>query len=122
MYVILLSILAYIIYKSSKKELEADENPVDRLLATAASIWNRFEEEKKRIQAGARRKQAYQSNKPKPMTKDEARSILDIGKDASKDEVSQAFRRLMMSNHPDKGGSRYLAGKIIEARDVLLDE
>ena len=36
------------------------------------------------------------------------------------DKVKEAHKRVMVANHPDAGGSHYLASKINEAKDVLL--
>ncbi|CDR48039.1 CYFA0S44e00100g1_1 [Cyberlindnera fabianii] len=57
------------------------------------------------------------------MTEREALSVLGITPDhimkLTKEELKMKHRKLMMSNHPDRGGSAYLAMKINEARDIL---
>ena len=54
------------------------------------------------------------------MTLEEAREILGLGPDPSRDEIIAAHRRLMLKVHPDKGGSNYLAQQLNEAKRVLL--
>jgi hypothetical protein len=54
------------------------------------------------------------------MSKEEARQILGVDPNATKADVQEAYKRLMLRNHPDGGGTDYLASKINQARDVLL--
>ena len=53
------------------------------------------------------------------MDKSEALKILGCKLDADEKEINQKYRSLMISNHPDKGGSPYVANKINEAKDLL---
>lgn len=52
----------------------------------------------------------------------EALNVLKLPSNASKEQIQQAHKKLMRKNHPDLGGSKFLATKINVARDVLLDE
>jgi len=65
-----------------------------------------------------------QSAPPSPpavrMDRAEALSVLGLGPEASADQIKAAHKRLQRANHPDTGGTNYLAGKINQARDVLL--
>ncbi|MCE2927859.1 MAG: DnaJ domain-containing protein [Rickettsiales bacterium] len=61
-----------------------------------------------------------QAHSSSAMTREEAALILGIPPRATSEQVKEAHRRLITKNHPDTGGSDYLAAKINQARDVLL--
>ena len=57
------------------------------------------------------------------MTRKEALKILNIPNQLGaldKDLVRQHHRQLLLRNHPDRGGSTFIATKINEAKEALL--
>ena len=54
------------------------------------------------------------------MTREEAALILGLEANAGSQQIQDAHRRLIQKNHPDLGGTDYLAAKINQARDILL--
>ena len=54
------------------------------------------------------------------MSVERALNVLGLEPGASEDEIRAAHRRLMKKNHPDQGGSDFLARQINEAKDFLL--
>ena len=56
------------------------------------------------------------------MSRDEALSVLGLKADATGEDIKNAHRRLMKDFHPDRGGSDYLAAKINQAKDILLQD
>ncbi|KAI9121950.1 hypothetical protein K1719_006639 [Acacia pycnantha] len=62
----------------------------------------------------------YEGGFQPTMTRREAALILGVRERIPTDKIKEAHRRVMVANHPDAGGSHYLASKINEAKDVLL--
>ncbi|HEX7886957.1 MAG TPA: DnaJ domain-containing protein [Phenylobacterium sp.] len=54
------------------------------------------------------------------MSDAEARRILGVGADATREQIQAAYTRLMRAVHPDKGGTAGLAAQLNAARDRLL--
>ncbi|AQQ67805.1 J domain-containing protein [Microbulbifer agarilyticus] len=54
------------------------------------------------------------------LTLAEARKILSVPANASREEIIGAHRKLIQKFHPDRGGSDYLASRINAAKALLL--
>lgn len=74
--------------------------------------------------AASARKVPAQSRPAAPasssMSADEARRILGVAANASREDIQAAYARLMRAVHPDKGGTAGLAAQLNAARDTLL--
>ncbi|PGH08417.1 mitochondrial import inner membrane translocase subunit tim14 [Blastomyces parvus] len=54
------------------------------------------------------------------MNRREASLILELSeRNMNKDKIRTHHRRLMLLNHPDRGGSPYIASKVNEAKELL---
>jgi hypothetical protein len=49
-----------------------------------------------------------------------ALEILDLKEGASREQIEAAYKRMMIKNHPDAGGSNYIAKQLNAAREALL--
>lgn len=70
--------------------------------------------------AAPRFPRAFAGGFEQEMTRQEALLVLGLREGAGKDAVRAAHRRLMRLNHPDNGGSTFVATKVNEAKDQLL--
>lgn len=70
--------------------------------------------------AGPKMRQFYKGGFLPEMTKREAAQILGVRESATEQKVREAHRKIMIANHPDAGGSSYVATKINAAKEMLL--
>ncbi|KAI8808117.1 DnaJ domain-containing protein [Cladochytrium replicatum] len=61
----------------------------------------------------------YRGGFESQMNRREAALILGLRENAPRDKIKEAHRRIMLLNHPDRGGSPYVASKINEAKDMM---
>ncbi len=73
-----------------------------------------------RVHGAARSAGAGEAPPGGAMTRDQALEILGLGPGATEREIREAHRRLLRANHPDRGGSTFIAAQINQAKDVLL--
>ncbi|KAL7269845.1 mitochondrial import inner membrane translocase subunit TIM14 [Rhizina undulata] len=65
-------------------------------------------------------KQFYKGGFEPRMNRREAALILQLSeRNLTKPTIRKRHRELMLLNHPDRGGSPYLAGKVNEAKEFL---
>ncbi|EED92609.1 dnaj-like protein, partial [Thalassiosira pseudonana CCMP1335] len=62
----------------------------------------------------------YEGGFEEQMTRKEAALILGVRESSTPKRIKEAHRKLLILNHPDTGGSTYIAGKINEAKELLL--
>ncbi|MGN0921513.1 MAG: hypothetical protein ACI4NJ_07320 [Cellvibrio sp.] len=67
-------------------------------------------------------KAAPEESKSSSMSLDEARAILGVSLNASREDIESVYKTLMQKLHPDRGGNDYLAAQLNRARDRLLEE
>lgn len=69
-------------------------------------------------------REQYQSGagNTEAMSRAEALEVLGLDADAGESEIIDAHRKLMARVHPDRGGVDWMAVKLNQARDVLLNK
>ena len=81
---------------------------------------NRFRQQYTQNNTRQSGQQATGRTNPGKMTTAEAREILGVKPDASREEIIRAHKRMMQKVHPDRGGTDYLAAQLNQAKDTLL--
>ncbi|KAF7728953.1 hypothetical protein EC973_005348 [Apophysomyces ossiformis] len=88
--------------------------------ATAGRLGLRAFQEWQKMPKTPRMSKFYKGGFEAKMSKREAALILGLREaQATKSKIKEAHRRIMLLNHPDRGGSPYLATKINEAKEFL---
>lgn len=80
---------------------------------------NTFKQQLEQLPSGAAFSKYYKGGFEPKMSKREAGLILGVSPAASKAKLKEAHKRIMLLNHPDRGGSPYIAAKVNEAKDYL---
>lgn len=62
----------------------------------------------------------YEGGFDEKMTRREAALILGVRESSSATRIKNAHRKILILNHPDTGGSTYIASKLNEAKELLL--
>ena len=65
-------------------------------------------------------KNFYEGGFEEKMTRREAALILGVRENTAEARIKESHRRILLLNHPDRGGSPYIAAKINLAKDLLI--
>ena len=94
--------------------------PLIRYIPLLRTLYARYRER----QNGANTQGGQRTSSPPEgeMKLKEAYEILGLKPGATREEIKAAHRALMQKNHPDRGGSAWMAKQLNAARDRLLSE
>ena len=107
---------------SFTKESYAEKEPhkTDAKADTTTTAKTNNDKSEKSFFDGWFEKTYYEGGFEDKMSRREAALILGVRESSSAERIKEAHRRILLLNHPDRGGSAYMAAKINEAKDLLL--
>ena len=111
-----LVICAALFYLAITGRLPAALGLLAALWPFVMGLWN----QRRKSKHGDRHTKQRTESATGPMTRREALEILDLEEGAGEEAIRAAYKRLVKKVHPDQEGSRWMAAKLNQARDVLL--
>jgi len=92
-------------------------SPVDEFMGEVYQMWGG---DWKKAKATFFAKNFYDGGFEDKMTRREAALILGVRENTAEQRIKESHRRILLLNHPDRGGSPYVAAKINLAKDLLI--
>jgi len=109
--------------QAKQTEKDKDGNPVaapsflDEVMGEIYQLWGG---DWKKAKANFFAKNFYDGGFEDKMTRREAALILGVRENTGEQRIKESHRRILLLNHPDRGGSPYVAAKINLAKDLLI--
>jgi hypothetical protein len=92
---------------------------IDQVMGEVFALWGG---DWKASKEGFFAKNFYEGGFEDKMTRREAALILGVRENTAEQRIKESHRRILVINHPDRGGSPYIAAKINLAKDLLLKD
>ena len=105
--------------KAAKAKAKAEAGPsgFDQFMT---EVYAAFGGDWKEAKAGFFAKNFYDGGFEDKMTRREAALILGVRENSAAQRIKEQHRKVLLLNHPDRGGSPYVAAKINLAKDLLI--
>ncbi len=111
--IVILVLIAALFFMAITGRLPAAIALLVAIYPFALSLW--------RISKGGKPRAATYEDK-EPKTRKDALEILGLSGEVNDKDIKTAYKKLMAKVHPDHEGSEWMAAKLNQARDILLDK